>query len=74
MARVYLVSGATSGIGVEIAKGLARLPQAHVIVLGRDEKKAQAVTQTIRDETGNQNISMQITLSSIHFSCCIIAL
>jgi len=62
MARVYLVAGATSGIGVEIAKGLARLPQAQVIILGRDERKAQAVTQSIRDETGNQNISKHSSL------------
>ncbi|MGD8317384.1 MAG: SDR family NAD(P)-dependent oxidoreductase [Myxococcales bacterium] len=63
--RVALVTGATSGLGREAARELARLG-ATVILVGRNRDKTERVTQAIREETGNPRVQVQIAdLSSM---------
>lgn len=50
-----LVTGATDGIGKEIARGLARSGH-RVGVVGRDAQKAARVADEIRQTTGNPNV------------------
>lgn len=49
--RVCVVTGGTSGIGLETARGLARLG-ATVIVTGRSAENARAVAGSLAEETG----------------------
>jgi len=53
--RVAIVTGATGGIGSRLAQALGRVG-AHVVVHGRNEQRAQAVTGRLRDE-GVQAVS-----------------
>jgi len=63
--RRVLVSGATSGIGKETARGLARLG-AEVVVVGRSPDKTEAVVEELRQSTGNPRVaSLLCDLSSI---------
>ena len=63
--RVALVTGATSGLGRETATELARLG-ASVVIVGRNPGKTQGVAESIREETGNRDVTSQIAdLSSM---------
>lgn len=53
--RVALVTGATSGIGRQVATGLARRG-ATVIVVGRDPYKARDAQAAIRLQTGSETV------------------
>jgi len=53
--RVALVTGATSGIGREVARGLAQ-QGATTIVVGRGEGRAARVASEIAQATGNSRI------------------
>ena len=55
--RVCLVTGATSGIGRATALGLARLG-AHVVMVGRDAAKGEAVRSAVARESGNAGIEV----------------
>jgi NAD(P)-dependent dehydrogenase (short-subunit alcohol dehydrogenase family) len=62
--KVCLITGATSGIGLETAKQLARLG-ATVIVVGRNASKGAMVVSQLRQQTGNAQIEfMHADLSS----------
>jgi NAD(P)-dependent dehydrogenase (short-subunit alcohol dehydrogenase family) len=62
---VCLVSGATSGLGLATAEGLANLG-ATVYMLARNEAKGKAVREGLIQRTGNQNIHLEIAdLSSL---------
>lgn len=50
--KLCVVTGATSGIGLETARGLAR-QGAEVVLVGRDRAKTGRAVETIRSETGN---------------------
>ena len=54
--RVVLVTGATSGLGLEAATTLARMG-ASVRLLGRSADKAEAARATIVAETGNDDVT-----------------
>ena len=53
--RVAIVTGATSGIGRQIAFGLARLG-ATTVVVGRGEERAARVARDISSATGNPHV------------------
>jgi NAD(P)-dependent dehydrogenase (short-subunit alcohol dehydrogenase family) len=53
--RVAVVTGSTSGIGREIARGLAAAG-ATVVVHGRDREKGQRAIDDIAAETGNDDL------------------
>ncbi len=53
--KVCLVTGATSGVGLETARGLARLG-AQVFIHGRDPNKLFATLEDIRCTTGSPNL------------------
>jgi NAD(P)-dependent dehydrogenase (short-subunit alcohol dehydrogenase family) len=57
--KVCLVTGATSGIGAETARQLARLG-ATVIVVGRSAEKSAAVVGQIRRQTGNSVVEFML--------------
>lgn len=57
--KIALVTGATAGIGLETARGLAKMG-AHVVIVGRNEDKAAATVADIRRTTGNQNVEALI--------------
>ncbi|KAJ8714757.1 hypothetical protein PYW07_002982 [Mythimna separata] len=63
--KVALVTGATAGTGLEIAKNLARRG-AKVIIASRNPAKLADVKNTIIETTGNQNVvTGQIDLESL---------
>jgi retinol dehydrogenase 12 len=53
--RVAVVTGATSGIGREIARGLARMG-ATTVVVGRGRERIQGTAQAIAQETQNPSV------------------
>jgi NAD(P)-dependent dehydrogenase (short-subunit alcohol dehydrogenase family) len=53
--RIVLVTGATSGLGLEAATTLARMG-ASVRILGRSADKAEAARSSIVAETGNDDV------------------
>lgn len=54
--RVFLVTGATAGIGLAIARGCARVPQSEVILVGRNEAKCRESRDAIVAETSNRSV------------------
>lgn len=53
--KTVLVTGSTGGIGKETARQLAELG-ATVILVGRDQDRADAAVTDLRGSTGNGNI------------------
>jgi NAD(P)-dependent dehydrogenase (short-subunit alcohol dehydrogenase family) len=70
--KVILITGATSGIGTETARGLAKLG-ATIVFTTRDEKKGIDTIKELIKTTGNQDIHVLFcdlaSLKSIH-ACC----
>lgn len=63
--QTVLVTGATDGLGREVARELARLG-ARVLLHGRDEKKAEDTRREIAEATGNDRLEVLIAdLSSL---------
>jgi NAD(P)-dependent dehydrogenase (short-subunit alcohol dehydrogenase family) len=61
---VCLVTGATNGIGLATARGLAR-GGAHVIVGGRDAERTEATVRSLREETGSDRLEGAVADLSI---------
>ncbi|MHB0858783.1 MAG: SDR family oxidoreductase [Anaerolineae bacterium] len=57
--KVCVITGATSGIGAATARGLARLG-ATVVAIGRNPHRGAAVVHSIRRETGNRQVFLQL--------------
>lgn len=54
--RICLVTGATSGIGLETARGLAQ-KGAETVILSRDRARCEHAVQDIKNTTGNERVS-----------------
>lgn len=59
MQKLIMITGATDGIGKITANELAQKGH-HIIIHGRNEKKAKRVVSEIKQETGNQNVDYLI--------------
>ncbi|CAM3220759.1 SDR family NAD(P)-dependent oxidoreductase [Lactococcus hircilactis] len=55
--KTIMITGGTSGVGKAIAKNLASIDGSEIILVGRNEKKAQHATLEIQNLTGNHKIS-----------------
>ncbi|HET7839540.1 MAG TPA: SDR family NAD(P)-dependent oxidoreductase [Rectinemataceae bacterium] len=53
--KVCLVTGGSSGVGLAIASGCARLG-ATVAIASRDRTRGEAAAKALRDETGNREV------------------
>ncbi|RIB18117.1 hypothetical protein C2G38_2016562 [Gigaspora rosea] len=63
--KVAIVTGGNAGIGYFICRELTR-KNAHVFLLGRSIEKGQAAIETIKSETGNQNVEfLHLNLKSL---------
>src|SRR5688572_22306322 len=54
--KTCVITGATSGIGYGIAKGLAAR-NFELILIGRDRNKGQAATENLKNHAGNPFIT-----------------
>lgn len=63
--KVILITGGTSGLGIETARALATTG-AHVIITARDMQRGIEVVNDIKKTTGNQSVEvMEMDLSSL---------
>ncbi len=58
--KTVMITGANSGLGFETAKNIARDKNYAVILACRNAEKADKARRDIIEETGNQNITVQI--------------
>jgi NAD(P)-dependent dehydrogenase (short-subunit alcohol dehydrogenase family) len=67
--KVAVVTGANGGLGLEVARELAR-KGAHVVMAARDQDKAKAARASIRDEIPEASLELQpldlASLASVH--------
>ncbi|KAL6866728.1 NAD(P)-binding protein [Trichoderma novae-zelandiae] len=54
--KTYIVTGATGGIGYELAKHLVRLEAGRVIIGARSEERGKAAKETIEDDAGRKDV------------------
>jgi NAD(P)-dependent dehydrogenase (short-subunit alcohol dehydrogenase family) len=63
--RTCLVTGATSGIGLETARGLAALG-AQVVMVGRDRARGEQARKAVVEKSGNDRVDLLLAdLSSL---------
>ena len=63
--KTVLITGASAGIGLQSAIGLAKLG-AEVVMVGRDEGRTAQAAELVKSQTGNQSISYLLAdLSSL---------
>ena len=63
--KTVLITGASAGIGLQSAIGLAKLG-AEVVMVGRDEGRTAQAAELVKSQTGNQAISYLLAdLSSL---------
>ncbi|UJR07670.1 hypothetical protein I4U23_011956 [Adineta vaga] len=63
--QIVIITGCTSGIGVETARALASI-NAHVIITARDMVKAAQIVEDIKKTTGNKDVEvMECNLTSL---------
>jgi len=67
--KIAVVTGANGGLGLEVARELAR-KGAHVVMAARDQDKAEAARASIRDEIPGAALELQpldlASLASVH--------
>lgn len=54
--RTCVITGATSGIGFGIARGLASM-NCELVLIGRDKHKGEMVTERLKSASGNESIA-----------------
>ncbi len=54
--KICLITGATGGVGLEVARGLAARG-AHLFIHGRNPSRLEATLRDLQNSTGNQNIT-----------------
>lgn len=60
MEKIVIITGATSGLGLETAKKIAgHSEEFHLVLPCRNKEKGEAVRQQLVDESGNKNIDME---------------
>ena len=57
--KICMVTGATSGMGLATAQGLAKMG-ATVVIVGRDRSKCEAIQKDIHVSGGNPNVDMMV--------------
>jgi NAD(P)-dependent dehydrogenase (short-subunit alcohol dehydrogenase family) len=63
--RICLITGATSGIGLATAAGLAALG-AHVVMVGRDRGRGEQARKAVIEKSGNDRVDLLLAdLSSL---------
>ncbi|UJR07181.1 hypothetical protein I4U23_011469 [Adineta vaga] len=63
--KVILITGATSGIGVETARALA-MTNAHLFLTARDINRGKQIVEDIKNSTGNNQIDLlELDLNSL---------
>ena len=63
--RICLVTGATSGIGLATATGLAALG-AQVVMVGRDRQRGEQARKAVIEKSGNDRVDLLLAdLSSL---------
>ena len=63
--KTILITGASTGIGLQSAIGLAKLG-ANIVMVGRDETRTSKAVEFVKSQTGNQSISYLLAdLSSL---------
>jgi len=63
--KTILITGASAGIGLQSAIGLAKLG-AKVVMVGRDEQRTSLAVELVKSQTGNQSVSYLLAdLSSL---------
>ena len=63
--KTILITGASAGIGLQSAIGLAKLG-AEVVMVGRDEARTAQAAELVKSQTGNQSVSYLLAdLSSL---------
>jgi len=55
-----LVTGATGAIGEAIARGLASDSKREVVLVARNQDKAERTVQRIRHKTGNRHVRFEL--------------
>ena len=63
--KTVVITGSTGGIGFYSAQEIARLG-ARVIIVERDEARADADVEKLKQETGNAMIERIISCTSTH--------
>jgi NAD(P)-dependent dehydrogenase (short-subunit alcohol dehydrogenase family) len=67
--KVAVVTGANGGLGLEVARGLAR-KGAHVVMAARDQEKAEAARASIHDAIPKASLELQpldlASLAAVH--------
>lgn len=56
--KTYIITGGNSGLGFETARRIAKT-DSHIILACRNVAKGQAAAETIKQESGNQNIDVR---------------
>ena len=62
--KIAIVTGANTGIGLEVARGLA-MHRAHVILACRNVEKGKAALEELRGDTCNDRIDLEIVDTSL---------
>ena len=63
--KVALITGGTSGIGKATATALAAMG-AEVVVSGRSKERGEAAVEEIRDQSGNEKVSLVPAALAVH--------